>query len=239
MSTQASPNQATETVNWTKFVVRMAILAVVFPALLFLAAGRLDWWTGWAYIVLVVASTLISRYLMIRRNPALFEERTEALSRENTKSWDRIIAPMLSIGPLVQIIVAGLDFRFGWSPAFAPWVQLLGIALMLIGYAFATWAMVANAFFSSTVRIQTDRGQHVVTEGPYRIVRHPGYIGLLIGSVGTSLVLSSVWSLVPAVVVMIVTVIRTALEDAALHDELPGYREYAQKTRYRLLPGVW
>ncbi len=239
MSAQASPRQATVTVNWTKFIVRMAILAMAFLVLLFLSAGRLDWWMGWVYIVLVVGSTVISRYLMIRRNPELLEERTGALSREDTKSWDKIIAPIVSIGPLAQIVVAGLDFRFGWSPAFALWVQLLGIALMLSGYSFATWAMLTNAFFSSTVRIQTDRGQHVVTEGPYRIVRHPGYLGLLIGSVGTSLVLSSVWSLVPAVVVMIVMVMRTALEDAALHKELPGYQDYAQKTRYRLLPGLW
>lgn len=239
MTTQASPKEATGSVNWSQFVVRMAIVSLMFPVLLFLSAGRLDWWMGWAYVVLVVSITVISRYWMFRLNPDLLKERTQALSREDTKSWDKIIAPIVTISPLVQIIVAGLDFRFDWSPTFALWVELFGIVLLFIGYLLMTWAMLANAFFSSTVRIQTDRGQQVVTEGPYHIVRHPSYVGLLIGSVGTSLALSSVWTLIPAVVVIGVLVIRTQLEDAALHNELPGYSDYAEKTRYRLIPGLW
>ena len=239
MATQTSSQGTLESVNWTKFIVRITIVALSFPLLLFLFAGRLDWWMGWVYVVLVVGVTVISRYLMIRRNPELLEERTNALSREDTKRWDKIMAPIVAIGPLVQIIVAGLDFRFDWSPPFALWVELLGIVLMLIGYLFAAWAMLTNAFYSSTVRIQTDRGQHVITEGPYRLVRHPSYLGFMIGYGATSLALSSVWSLVPAVVVIIVILVRTGLEDATLHKELPGYRDYAQKTRYRLLPGLW
>ena len=239
MTTQVSPKQLPSHVNWTLFVVRMAILAVVFPVLLFLAAGRLDWWMGWVYVVLIVGITAISRYLMIRRNPELLEERTTALSRENTKRSDKILAPIVSIGPLAQTVVAGLDFRYDWSAPFAPGMELLGVVLMLVGYGFAGWAMLTNAFFSSMVRLQADRGQYVVTEGPYRIVRHPSYLGLLVGSVGISLILSSVWSLVPAVIAMIAIIIRTGLEDAALQKELPGYLDYAQSTRYRLLPGVW
>ena len=239
MMSQVSAGKTRVPVDWTKFVVRMTILALLFPLSLFLAAGRLDWPMGWMYVVLAVGSTVISRYLMIRQNPELFEERSTAMSREDTKSWDKFLVPIVTLGPLVQIIVAGLDFRNDWSPAFASWVEWLGAALMLLGYWFAGWAMVTNAFYSSAVRLQTDRGQHVVTDGPYRIVRHPSYLGLLIGSLGTALVLSSVWSLIPAVAVLIVLIMRTSLEDSTLHDELPGYRDYAQTTRYRLLPGVW
>lgn len=239
MSTQASPNQAAETVNWTKFFVRMAILSAIFPVLLFLCAGELDWWMGWVYIVLVVGISVGTRYVMIRRNPEILEERSTAWSREDTKSWDKILAPISAIGPLAQLIVAGLDFRYDWSPSFASWIEWLGIVLVVIGSLFAGWAMLTNAFYSSGVRLQTERGQHVITDGPYRVVRHPSYLGLLVGIFGTSLVLSSVWSLVPAVFVMIAVVIRTALEDTALHHELPGYLDYAQKTRYLLLPGLW
>jgi len=239
MTAQTPVNATSDSVDWTTFIVRMTMVSLLFPLALFLAAGRLDWGMGWVYIVLAVGITIISRYLMIRRNPALLEERTTALSRDDTKRWDKILSPTMAFGPLVQIIVAGLDYRFGWSPAFASWVPWLGIVLMIIGYLFATWAMLTNAFFSSTVRIQTDRGQYVITDGPYRIVRHPSYLGLLIGSLGSSLVLGSAWSLVPAAMMMIVTVVRTALEDATLQNGLPGYREYAQTTRYRLFPGVW
>jgi protein-S-isoprenylcysteine O-methyltransferase Ste14 len=239
MAAGASSNRTPESVNWTKFIVRITIVAMLFPVFLFLSAGQLDWRMGWVYVVLVVSITVISRYLMIRRNPELLAERTGALSREDTKSWDKIIAPIVAVGRLAQIMVAGLDFRFDWSPVFALWVELFGIALLLTGYLFTTWAMLTNAFFSSTVRIQTDRAQYVITEGPYRIVRHPSYLGLLIGNVGTSLALSSLWSLVPVVLLMIVTVVRTALEDATLRSELPGYRDYANRVPYRLLPGVW
>jgi protein-S-isoprenylcysteine O-methyltransferase Ste14 len=235
----STPEQTVITVDWTKFAVRMGILSAIFPLVLFLSAGQWDWGMGWIYVVSVIVVTIGSRYLMIRQNPALFEERSKALTNADTKSWDRFLAPFMAFSPLIQILVAGLDFRNDWSPAFASWVEWLGVGLMFAGYIFTTWAMVTNAFFSSAVRIQTDREQHVITDGPYRIVRHPSYAGLLIGILGTSLALSSIWSLVPAVVVMSVTVLRTALEDGTLHKELPGYRDYAQKTRYRLVPGLW
>ncbi len=240
MTAQTSSQQMPKSANWTKFAVRMLLLALLFPVLLFLSAGRLDWPMGWVYVVLVVSITTLSRYLMIRRNPALLEERTTALSRDDTKRWDKILAPIIAvIVPLGQIIVAGLDYRYDWSPAFAGWVEWAGIALMIAGYVFASWPMLINPYFSSTVRIQQERGQQVVTNGPYRMVRHPSYLGLLIGTAGVSLVLSSLWSLILVAVMLVAVVIRTALEDATLQRELPGYRDYAQKTRFRLFPGLW
>ena len=239
MTAETHPNQETITPDWPKFAVRMVVFAALFPILLFVAAGRLDWWQGWAYVVIAVGITAIGRYLMIRKNPGLLAERSQALGRDDTKSWDKILVPLVALGPLLQLIVAGLDMRFGWSASFPLWLELTGIGLMLVGYLFATWAMLVNAFYSSAVRIQHDRGQHVVTDGPYRIVRHPSYIGAIIGNFGTSLLLSSWWSLIVVVAIIVVLVIRTRLEDATLYNELPGYPDYAQQTRFRLVPGVW
>ena len=239
MASRTASPQTTDSPNWTKFFAQLLMISLLFPICLFLSAGRLDWGMGWVFVVVMAGSIIISRTAMIRRNPDLLAERSGALSGEGTKSWDKIIVPVVEILPLVQVVVAGLDFRFDWSPPFALWVELLGIALMLGAYALLTWSMVTNAFFSACVRLQTDREQRVIDSGPYRFVRHPGYVGLAVGSVGTSLVLSSLWSLVPGVLMVLLLVVRTALEDRTLREELDGYEAYAQRVRYRLLPGVW
>ncbi|TNE81249.1 MAG: isoprenylcysteine carboxylmethyltransferase family protein, partial [Gammaproteobacteria bacterium] len=144
----------------------------------------------------------------------------------------------LSIGfPLV--IVAGLDHRYHWSPEFPLWLIAVGFILISLGYAFATWALAENHFFSSVVRIQTDRGHVVCDSGPYRFVRHPGYAGNVLALFGIVLALGSTWTLIPAIAATIIAVIRTALEDQTLQQELPGYADYAQRVRYRLIPGVY
>jgi protein-S-isoprenylcysteine O-methyltransferase Ste14 len=151
-----------------------------------------------------------------------------------------VLAPLVSIGgSLVIMLVAGLNFRFGWPPAVALWVQLLALAVLVLGFASGTWAMFANRFFSGIVRIQADRGHSVVSAGPYCYVRHPGYVSAIIGNLSMPLALGSVWALIPAVITVVLIVVRTALEDRTLRAELPGYAEYAQRVRYRLLPGVW
>jgi len=147
-------------------------------------------------------------------------------------------AVALSIGfPLV--IVAGLDHRYGWSPEFPLWLIIFGFILISLGYAFATWALAENRFFFSVVCIRTDRGHVVCDSGPYRFVRHPGYAGNIPPLLGIVLALGSVWTLIPAAVALIIAVIRTALEDQTLQEELPGYRDYAQRVRYRLMPGIY
>jgi protein-S-isoprenylcysteine O-methyltransferase Ste14 len=137
------------------------------------------------------------------------------------------------------VIVAGLDHRFGWTPEFPLWLIVPGFLLILIGYAFAAWALAENRFFSSVVRIQVDRGHVVCDSGPYRVVRHPGYAGNILPLFGIVLALGSLWTLIPAAVALIITVIRTILEDQTLQDELPGYREYARRVRFRLIPGIY
>ena len=134
---------------------------------------------------------------------------------------------------------AGLDHRFGWSPVFPLWLIVLGFLLISLGYAFAAWALIENRFFSSVVRIQVDRGHVVCDSGPYRVVRHPGYAGNMLALLGIVLALNSMWTLIPATVALIIAVIRTVLEDQTLQDELPGYRDYARRVRYRLIPWIY
>ena len=143
------------------------------------------------------------------------------------------------LGPLVIWIVAGLNKRFSWPPDVPCTLQIISIAGIVFGYALGTWAMVTNAYFSAVVRIQKDRGHKVVTDGPYRFVRHPAYSGGLVSSLAIPLMLDSYWALVPAGIMLVFLVLRTKTEDKMLMDELPGYKEFAQQTRYRLVPGIW
>ncbi|MDD3597171.1 isoprenylcysteine carboxylmethyltransferase family protein [Sulfuricurvum sp.] len=180
------------------------------------------------------------RVLAEKRHPGIMAERVNMQKAQDAKSWDKILAPLMAISlsfPLV--IVAGLDHRYGWTPQLPTWLTILGLVLITLGYAFATWALVENRFFSTTVRIQTDRGHAVCDSGPYRIVRHPGYAGNLLAVAGIIMALNSVWTLIPSLAALVIAVIRTTLEDRTLHEELPGYPEYAGRVRYRLFPGVY
>ena len=170
----------------------------------------------------------------------LVAERTSYRTAEGIKEWDKNLVPWVAqIGPLIVLVVAGLDQRFGWSFPIPLWVSLIALLIAFLGYAFSTWALFENRFFSSVVRIQTDRGHTVCNTGPYKIVRHPGYAGGLIWYLMTPLLLGSWWAYVPTVFVIALTVLRTSLEDKTLQAELPGYVEYTQQTDHKLFPGVW
>lgn len=240
MTAHTPVEQPEKPINWGLFVGRFAVLIALFVIAVFASAGTFNWPMAWLYVVITVGIIFIGRYWMFLRNPDLLEERASALDREDTKSWDKVIVPLIAIiGPFAQIIVAGLDFRFDWSPAFPLWLELLGLAIMTFGHIFGTWPTLVNKFYSSGVRIQKDRDHYVVKDGPYAIVRHPSYTGNMIGNLGTSLLLSSLWSLIPFALVVITLVIRTKLEDDTLQAELEGYKAYTQETRYRLIPGIW
>ncbi|MDD5540766.1 MAG: isoprenylcysteine carboxylmethyltransferase family protein, partial [Candidatus Marinimicrobia bacterium] len=130
--------------------------------------------------------------------------------------------------------------HLSWSPQLPLYLQVIGLVMAIIGYdVLLVWAMVSNAFFVATVRIQKDRSQIVVSRGPYRFIRHPGYLGTLLLHWGVPLMLNSLWAFIPAGLITLVLVIRTFLEDKMLQAELPGYKEYAGRVRYRLLPGIW
>jgi protein-S-isoprenylcysteine O-methyltransferase Ste14 len=220
--------------------IGLVVVYLFIPLVLFLCGGDLCWREAWCYSLLVVAAGVGGRILAERRHPGLLAERQSIEKVQSAKAWDKVLAPLmaLSVGfPLV--IVAGLDHRFGWSPVFPLWLIVLGFVLISLGYAFAVWALVENRFFSSVVRIQADRGHVVCDTGPYRIVRHPGYAGNILPLLGIVLALGSVWTLIPAAVALVIAVTRTVLEDQTLHEELPGYRDYARRVRYRLIPGLY
>ena len=137
------------------------------------------------------------------------------------------------------LFVAGLDVRYRWSSGIGPVMQIAAMLIVIAGYALVVWATGVNAFFSQVVRIQSERGHTVVSSGPYRNVRHPAYVGMLLVVLGAPIMLGSWWALIPGAISAVLMIVRTALEDRTLQAELPGYHDFAQHTRYRLLPGVW
>jgi protein-S-isoprenylcysteine O-methyltransferase Ste14 len=181
-----------------------------------------------------VGGIAINAMLMDRE---LIAERSEI--GEGTKGWDKPLSglAMLLITP-GALIVAGLDQRFRWSEI-APAVQFVALAGVVLGNVLISWAMVSNKFFATTVRIQKDREHTVISKGPYRFVRHPGYLAFSISGLATPLMLGSWWALIPSLLGVCTLAVRTALEDRTLQEELDGYKEYAQQVRYRLLPGIW
>ncbi len=226
-------------VNVVKVFIQLLLVLVILPLLPMLIAWRWDWWEAWVFFALWILSFFISRALAARRNPGILAERATSLDHKNIQAWDNVLAPLVALGPALIPVVAGLDERFAWSNLFdLPW-RLVGLALLVAGYAFSSWALIENSYFSGTVRLQSERGHHVISSGPYRMVRHPGYAGILLTSLGGPMLLNSTWAWVAALVCLIPLVVRTRLEDRFLQQELEGYREYAGRVRYRLVPGVW
>ncbi len=222
-----------------RVVVQLLIFVVVIPFLPLLISGRWDWWEAWVYAIIYILGFVLSRMLAARRHPDLLAERARFTQHEDAKPWDKWLAPSVGLGGGLIPLVAGLDALFDWSPTFSLPVKILVLAIILAGYALGSYALIENRFFSGIVRIQTDRGHHVVSSGPYRWLRHPGYAGALLVYLATPFFLDSLWAFLPTVLLTIILVIRTALEDRTLQDELVGYRGYAELVRYRLLPGVW
>ncbi|MCA9937615.1 MAG: isoprenylcysteine carboxylmethyltransferase family protein [Anaerolineales bacterium] len=219
-------------------IIQVVVLILLFCLLLFGVGGQWDWAAGWAYVALYLLGTLINAYILLRKSPDLIAERGRP--GEGVKAWDKALAPLVGFfGPFAQWLVVGLDHRFGWSPPLSLPIVVAGFVLVALGFALTVWAMAANRFFSGMVRIQAERGHVVVSTGPYRYVRHPGYAGMLLFTVATPFALSALWGLLPALFTLIGLVIRTQLEDQALQVELDGYAAYARRVRSRLLPGIW
>jgi protein-S-isoprenylcysteine O-methyltransferase Ste14 len=218
------------------WVVGIGFMAASVGAL-FGAAGRLDWVEGWVYLgVLTLASLVAQRYVK-RRNPGLAKHRRRV--GEGTKSWDRVWLGLFRLLLLGMLVMAGLDAaRFGWT-SMPVWSVPIGGAILLVGYAISARAMAENPHFEGTVRIQHDRDHRVIESGPYAVVRHPGYVGIMLLTVGSPLMLRSWWALAIAGAAVLCVVLRTWLEDRVLQAELEGYGTYAQRVRARLLPGIW
>lgn len=216
---------------------RLSIYLAFLGAILFISAGRLDWIMGWAFMA-VYSFILLIGLMVVPLDPELIEERTQV--KEGVKDWDKPITIAGSIlYPLTILIVAGLDLRLGWSPEISLSIQIVALIFAASGYGISAWAMSVNKFYARCVRIQGERGHSVISEGPYQIIRHPGYGGQIIFSLSSALALGSLWTLIPSGLFALLLVIRTKLEDDVLQNELSGYKAYTRRVRYHLLPGVW
>jgi len=236
MSAQSSEIRPSLEHSGIRRSVQVLVSVLIIGALLFLSAGRLDWlWArfflaGWLLLMLMSA-------FVMHKSPGLINERGRRA--ENIKGWDKVLMGIYSLVLFTVPVVAGLDaVRFEWSAMPLAW-HVIGGVLFIPAMIMPLWAMSANAYLSTMVRIQDDRGHQVVTTGPYRYVRHPMYVGTIFFGLSVPLFLGSWWTFVPCGLIVVLFTIRTALEDRTLREELPGYAEYAQRVRYRLLPGIW
>jgi protein-S-isoprenylcysteine O-methyltransferase Ste14 len=230
-----SPSLKKGLVKWAfRGVMYKAYIAVV----LMLSAGRWDWWAGWLYVLIFLMFDLATALEVIPKDPALLVERSK--SHPDAKSWDKVIMPLAAgLLPLAGWIVAGLNLRYGWMPSLDRSWQLIGFLLTVLGHVIVVWAISANTFFSAQVRIQTERSHTVANTGPYKFIRHPGYVGAILFSLGVPVMLASWWAVIPGMISVILYVVRTSLEDKTLQEELPGYSDYAEQVEFRLIPGVW
>lgn len=220
----------------TQMILRALLAPVFMIGLLFLVAGRWDYWQAWVYsvinlIILALMGTLFTK------NSELVEERLNP--KEGMKGWDKFYFAFTTPLYIIALILGGLDARFGWTTNMPIWIYWTSVVVYLLGQAIFLWARYTNNYFSSVVRIQTDRGHAVCSDGPYRYVRHPGYVGGFLFTSTIGLMLGSWWASIPQVIAALMLIWRTAREDKTLQKELPGYTEYTTQTRYRLLPGIW
>ena len=220
--------------NILRRLIQVSMSIIITLIVLLVSAGIINWIYAWIYtfasVLVIITNALIF--------PAeLIAERGR--KKENVEKWDKIITGIIIIPWYAIYILAGLDIRFGWSPEFSLWVHITALITFISGNALVSWAMVANNYFSTKVRIQYDRGHTVTSGGPYRYIRHPGYLGMIIFLLSTPILLGSFWALIPAIITVMLFIVRTSFEDATLKNRLEGYKEYAEKVKYRLISGIW
>lgn len=228
------PDRSKTLLAW---VLRMAIFLIVSSALLFLIAGDWRWTSGWIFVALQVVNVALSYFLLYAHKPDLLARRSGM--GEGTPKWDKVLAPLMAYSTLIISIVLAVGYRFagGWR---RPW-WLLGLALLLAtaGHMLTIQSMRQNTFFEATVRLQAEHDHKVVNTGPYRVVRHPGYVGMMFYNLAVPVILGSLWGFVGVGFFLVVLFWRTAREDRFLRENLEGYAAYAERTRWRLFPEVW
>jgi protein-S-isoprenylcysteine O-methyltransferase Ste14 len=219
-------------------IVVQTISLIIGLAILFMSAGTLHWIRGWIYVGLVSMYWVISTVVLARVNPEMLNARGSVV-KEGTKGFERVWVVIYPTLTFINLVVMGFDaIRFQWS--FMPfWLAILGIVILIPACVIGAWAMAVNKFFEWTARIQVDRQQYICTSGPYKIMRHPGYAGAIVSLLAYPFILGSWWGFVLTGISTIIIVIRTAQEDSMLQNELPGYKEYTNQVKYRLIPLIW
>lgn len=221
----------------TNYLVKQLLGTLIFFSILFISAGRIAYWQGLIYVLIGVVMIFVS-YTLLKIDPELSKERSKP--GDGAKKWDKTIMKIFFLVTVSMYITAGLDSgRNHWSPDFHWSLAVLGGLLTVSGQLIFLIAQKQNKFFSSLVRIQSDRNHVVCETGLYKIVRHPAYLGSIIQAIGFPMLFGSVWSIIPCSIQVILFIIRTFLEDTTLKNELDGYVGYASKTRDRLIPYVW
>jgi len=229
--TAKQPNIVAGILRWAGAV---AILPVLMAVILFLAAGRLDWTWAWVYLGINLANASIVGPITIRTNPATVTGHDE---QKTTEEWDVGSVFYLLAMYIALPLVAGLDVRFGWARDLSIAWHVAGAAVLAVGLGLASWVMIINPYIWSEVAVQG--GQTVCSGGPYRFVRHPAYAGLILQALAVPILLGSLWALIPGIAAVVCIIIATSSEDRILQAKLPGYQDYAQKVRFRLVPGIW
>jgi len=220
--------------NILKRFIQVTIQMVLIIVLLLVSAGKIDWIYAWLYIASSLLVIIVNAFIL---PPEVISVRGQ--KKENIDKWDRFISGLIIFPWLAIYLVSGLDMRFRFSLELAAWIHVIGLVIFVLGNAFVSWAMISNIYFSTAIRIQYDRGHTVSMGGPYRLLRHPGHLGMIIYLLATPLALGSIWAFIPAILTVILFIIRTAFEDITLKNKLKGYKEYAEKVKYRLIPGIW
>lgn len=215
--------------------LRQVIAVIILTALLlFISAGSLKWLYAWLYLGLYILIDLIGFFLV---SLEVLAERGS--KKKQVEFWDPMLSGIIQVTWMGVYLAAGLDFRWRWTPHLPTGLQIGAIVIFILGCVLTLWAMSTNRFYSSAVRLQFDRGHTLCNTGPYRYIRHPGYLGMIMYGLASPIFLGSFWAVLPIALVVGLLVVRTRLEDKTLHQKLPGYREYAKRVRYRLVPGIW
>jgi protein-S-isoprenylcysteine O-methyltransferase Ste14 len=237
MMTSSDQPRQPEPMDRRRLFLNLGLSLLLIVLCLFLPAGTWMWARGWLFLFVLVVASIVGTLYLRRVNPEVIAARINR--HEGTRRRDRNLGVIFLTTVMAIPILAALDDgRFHWLPV-QWWVCLIGYTFLIAGLAGMTWAQSVNKFFEASVRIQTDRGHKVIDNGPYAIIRHPGYAAGYLIFVGMPLALGSLWALVPVILLCPLLVLRTVWEDQMLREELAGYKEYAQRVRYRLLPGVW
>lgn len=215
-------------------LIQVFLILIFQGVILFIAAGTVNW--KWAWLTILISALILLINLIVIPKELIAER---GRKKENVKKWDKIFNSINIIPTILMFIFSGIDYRYNWTGDINIIVNITGLILIFSGSMVFTWSMVSNKFFSTMVRLQFDRGHTVATKGPYKYVRHPGYFGYIIFTLATPIALGTYWGLVFAGLICILLIVRTVLEDSTLKNELPGYVEYAENVKYKLIPLLW